>query len=309
MQSRNSLEQKEPPQIQVVEPFSVVKDENTYAKLTCGSTDILQDPKQQRLLGTNCNLADDELFLDLSYYASFACSVSLTKRAVLRMTAKIYDPLGLIAPIVLPMKQISQNLCSDKADWDAPLDDELKGAVQKRIVQLEEVERVVIPRCYLPAAVGEIRSVELHGFGDASKAAFGAVKYIRITTDGNCYASFFCSTSRVALLENQSIPRLELLAGLTLARLASTVERALQPITRIDNVYCWLDSLTAIYWIVQERKEWKPFGQNRVTEIRRLIPPQKWFHSPTGENVTDIASRGITLRELISERRWWKGPS
>lgn len=296
MQSRNSLEQKEPPQVQVVEPSTEVKDESTYAKLTCGSTDILQDPKRQRLLGTNWNLADDELFLDLSYYASFACSVSLTKRAVLRMTAKIDDPLGLIAPIVLPMKQISQNLCSDKADWGAPLDDELKGAVQKRIVQLEEVERVVIPRCYLPAAVGEIRSVELHGFGDASKAAFGAVKYIRITTDGNCYASFFCSKSRVALLENQSIPRLELLAGLTLARLASTVERALQPITRIDNVYCWLNSLTAIYWILQESKEWKPFGQNRVTEIKRLIPPQKWFHSPTGENVTDIASRSITLR-------------
>lgn len=107
--------------------------------------------------------------------------------------------------------------------------------MQKRIVQLEEVERVVIPRCYLPVAVGEIRSVELHGFGDASKAAFGAVKYIRITTDGNSYASFFCSKSRVALLENQSIPRLELLAGLTLARLAFTVERALQAITRIDN--------------------------------------------------------------------------
>ena len=99
------------------------------------------------------------------------------------------------------------------------------------------------------------------------------------------------------------------MAGLTLARLVSTVERALQPITRIDKVYCWLDSLTAIYWILQERKEWKPFVQNRVTEIRRLIPTQKWFHCPTEENVADIASRGTTPRELISETRWCKGPS
>ena len=113
---QNSLEQKQPPQAQEVEPCMVVEDESTYAKLTCGSTDVLQDSKQQRLLGTNWNLAEDELFLDLTYYASFACSVSLTKRAVLRMTAKIYDPLGLIALIVLPMKQIFQKLCYDKAD-------------------------------------------------------------------------------------------------------------------------------------------------------------------------------------------------
>ena len=283
---QNSLEQKQPPQAQEVEPCMVVEDQSTYAKLTCGATDVLQDSKQQRLLGTNWNLAEDELFLDLTYYASFACSVPLTKRAVLRMTAKIYDPLGLIAPIVLPMKQIFQKLCNDKADWDAPLDDDLKGAVQKWIVQLKEEERVVIPCCYLPAAVGEITSVELHGFGDASRGAF---VYIRIAADGNCYSSLVCSKSKVAPLENQSIPRLELLAGLTLARLVSTVERALQPITRIDKVYCWLDSLTAIYWILQERKEWKPFVQNRVTEIRRLIPPQKWFHCPTEENVADIA--------------------
>ena len=122
--------------------------------------------------------------------------------------------------------------------------------MQSWIVQLEEEERVVIPPCYLPAAVSEIRSVELHGFGDASKAAFCAVLYIRIATDGNCYSSLVCSKSSVAPLENQSTPRLELLAGLTLARLVSTVERALQPITRINNVYCWLDTLTAIYWIL-----------------------------------------------------------
>ena len=84
---QTSLERKEPHQVQEVETSTVVEDESTYAEITCGSTDVLQDPKQQRLLGTNWNLDDDELFLDLSYYALFACSVPLTKRAVLRMTA------------------------------------------------------------------------------------------------------------------------------------------------------------------------------------------------------------------------------
>lgn len=137
----------------------------------------------------------------------------------------------------------------------------------------------VVPRYYLQAG-GEIKSVdhELHGFGNASKTAFDAVVLIRIATDGDCYASLVCSKSRVAPLENQSIPRLELLAGLALARLVSTVKIALQPITRVDNVYCWLDSLMAIYWILQEKKEWKalcPEPGDRDTmpySARELVP-------------------------------------
>ena len=81
---QTTLGQAEPPHTQDVEPSTVVEDESTYAKLTYGSTEVLQDPKQQKLLGTNWNLAEDEPFLDLSYYASFASSVPLTKRAVLR---------------------------------------------------------------------------------------------------------------------------------------------------------------------------------------------------------------------------------
>lgn len=152
------------------------------------------------------------------------------------------------------MKQMFQKLCNGKGDREAPLHDDLKSAVQGWIVQLEEVKSVVVPRCYQQAG-GEINSVELLGFGGASKAAFGAVVFIRIETNEDCFASLVYSKARFAPLESQSIPRLEFLVGLTLARRVATLKSALQPITRVDNVYCWLDSLTAIYWILQERKE------------------------------------------------------
>ena len=181
--------------------------------------------------------------------------------------------------------------------------------MQKWITDLDAVKYISLPRCYAKEVCGEVRSVQLHGFRDASKIAFCAVVFIRIETDGGCYTSLIYSKPRVALLTNQSIPRLELLAGLTLARLVCTVKSALQPVVKIDNVYCWLDSLTAIYWILQEDKEWTPFVQNRVTEIQRLVALQFWFHCPTKENVADIASRGASPSELLSETRWWKGPT
>ena len=70
----------------------------------------------------------------------------------------------------------------------------------------------------------------------------------------------------MAPLAKQSIPRLELLSGVILARLASSVKEALQSQVQIDKTYLWLHSKTAIYWI-KGSKEWKQFVQNRVNRI------------------------------------------
>ena len=131
------------------------------------------------------------------------------------------------------MKQMFHKLCNERLDWDAPLNAELNKEVQKWITDLDAVKYISLPRCYVEEVCGEVRSVQLHGFGDASKIAFGAVVFIRIETDGGCYTSLICSKSRVAPFTNQSIPRLELLAGLTLARLVCTVKSALQPVVKM----------------------------------------------------------------------------
>ena len=77
------------------------------------------------------------------------------------------------------------------------------------------------------------------------------------------------SKTRVALLSRQSVSRLELLSGVILARLVSSVKEALQSQIQIDDTYLWLDSKTAICWI-KGSKEWKQFVQNRVNEILSL---------------------------------------
>ena len=179
------------------------------------------------------------------------------------------------------MKLLFQKLCSDKLDWDSQLSPELCQKLQTWIEEMKTLKSFAVPRCYLGGINEEdIKSIELHGFGDASCAAFGAVIFISVETDSVCWSQLVCSKSRVATMTKQSVPRLELLSALTLARLITAVNNALQPVVVIHSVYCWLDSLTAIYWIVQEQKEWKPFVQNRVSKIRTLVNSQFWFHCP-----------------------------
>ena len=47
------------------------------------------------------------------------------KRLVLSAIASIFDPLGLISPIVTPFKFFMQVLWASKINWDKPLSNEL----------------------------------------------------------------------------------------------------------------------------------------------------------------------------------------
>ena len=57
-------------------------------------------------------------------------------------------------------------------------------------------------------------------------------------------------------------------------------------------------------------KEWKQFVQNRVTEIRELVPVQSWRHCPGAQNPADIPSRGASPAELREKcDLWLYGPA
>lgn len=83
--------------------------------------------------------------------------------------------------------------------------------------------------------------IQIHGFADASKSAYGACVYIRaVDNETKIHINLLCAKTKIAPLKTQTIPRLELCAALMLARLISTVECALD--TNINSVTYWSDS-------------------------------------------------------------------
>ena len=115
------------------------------------------------------------------------------------------------------------------------------------------------------------------------------------------------SKTRVAPLTQQTIPRLELLSSLLLARLMTHVIAALQTVVKVKLGLCFTDSKVALYWIQGESKEWKQFVHNRVTEIRQLVPAANWSHCPGRDNPADIPSRGVSPKELEMSLLWRHG--
>ena len=71
-----------------------------------------------KILGINWDAIQEEFPLDLSDLMKYAESLPVTKRAVLKMSAKIFDPVGLLTPFTINVKILFQSLCVERVNWD-----------------------------------------------------------------------------------------------------------------------------------------------------------------------------------------------
>ena len=75
-----------------------------------------------KLLGVNWNNSNDEFTFVFTGLIQLAYK---TKRSVLRLTASLFNPLGLLSPFVIILKVLFQHLCTSRVNRDEPLTPEL----------------------------------------------------------------------------------------------------------------------------------------------------------------------------------------
>ena len=265
-------------------------DDESFAKLSTSQETCTGDAV--KVLDVRWNICSDTISFDFSELQDYANSLPITKRSLLKVVAKIFDPLGLLSPFTVTLKILFQILCPDQVDWDQELNGELRLkclTIRQEIVHLNSIR---VPRYYFCTDTNPV-TVELHGFSDASKQAYGAVVYLRsVYGDGRVQISLVAAKTRVAPTKRQSIPRLELLGALSLARLTRKIKDILG---EIDTTH-WVDSTAALCWIKNDRV-WKQYIRNRVAEIRSLTSVDSWQFCPVTQNPADLRNE-----------MWWKGP-
>eukprot|EP00794_Sanderia_malayensis_P004234 gene4233-biopygen3409 len=177
----------------------------------------------------------------------------VTKRTLLSSLAAIYDPLGVSGPIILKARVLFQKLCAKGLDWDEELTNEDQRTFEMWMADLKEMKQLSFPRFIGPRAGEEKCSI--HVFCDASSMGYCAAVYLVVQQgEEDCRANLLTAKCRLAPLKKQSIPRLELLSARAGAKLANTVLKDLEK-WRISNVYFWLDSMTALYWIANKHDQ------------------------------------------------------
>ncbi|XP_074099028.1 uncharacterized protein LOC141527441 [Cotesia typhae] len=259
------------------------------------------DESLSKVLGLSWSSTHDQF----TFQSSISESAVITKRSILSEVAQLFDPLGLISPVVIKAKILLQQLWLEKLDWDDQLCPDTVNQWAKFREDISKLTELRIPRWINMQS--NFYSVQLHGFSVASQLAMAAVVYLRITDcQGKSKVTLVCSKTRVAPIKRLTVPRLELSAAVLLAHLIKHTQSTLE--LQDVPVFLWTDSSITLAWVKNNPMKWKEYVGNRVSSIHQTLPNACWRYTSGKLNPADCASRGLNASQLISHHLWWTGP-
>ena len=252
-------------------------------------------------------------------------SAILTRREVVSQVYSIYDPLGLLAPIVIRYKLLLQSLAAAGGGWDDELDEEMARLSREVLKAMVLAEDVVFPRSVVPEGVLQ-NVLEVCGWWDGGKPASSACLYARYEKEvaddsGTHVLRLLMGKARVTPSAKgseklrKSTPRTEMRGLTMLSRMttASIPGMSKKPnrISLFGDSEC---TISAVDCMDGQLDIW--FG-NRVAEVldhmeawRKMgIEVDELHHWPGLRNVADIATKGrAVLADVGPDSEWQNGP-
>ncbi|KAK2559418.1 hypothetical protein P5673_018046 [Acropora cervicornis] len=146
----------------IMEASMVSEEDKTYTQTQLGVNDSTISC-EMKILGLNWDIEKDTFMFYFDGLVQFSRELPLNKRSVLKVVAKLYDPL---------------DLCKLKIGWDKPFDEELTLRYSSWLSDLLKVKCIPIVWHYVPNSEENVISLQIHGFGDSSEVAYAAVVLI-----------------------------------------------------------------------------------------------------------------------------------
>ncbi|XP_062710881.1 uncharacterized protein LOC134288963 [Aedes albopictus] len=284
---------------------TALNSENSLGK----SLDLNKEIALEKVLGMWWNTDTDEFQFKLSkerHVDLLSGAKHPTKRELLSMLMSVYDPLGLIANFLMPLKLLLQEIWRSGVSWDEPIEFRHMQKWRAWLNYLPQAGSVRIPRCYTMGRTYENLSIELHTFVDASEFGYCAVSYLRFEQGGQVDCVLVGAKTRVAPLKFVSIPRLELQAAVVGTRLAKSIQEGHS--IRIMQRYFWTDAADVLCWLRSDHRTYSQFVAFRISDILESSDISEWKYVPTKENVADEGTKIQRQIRLDAESRWRRGP-
>ena len=168
-----------------------------------------------------------------------------TKRQVSSQYSKVFDLLGWFSPINIQPHKLMQE--KRKIGWDQNIPDDLLLVWKRWSSELSDITTHPIERKFVKTQT-TIIDLQLHGFSDASKLAYGAVVYGRFWhQDTTVTTALISAKVKIAPIKELSTPRLELNGAELLSRLLKATAKDLDVF--LSKVFAWCDSTAVLGWI------------------------------------------------------------
>ena len=236
----------------------------------------------------------------------------ITKRFILSMFSKVFDPLGFTSPVTIRGKTLLSSIWQKKVSedhWDVGVDEESVMTWTKLSKDLTGLSDVGFPRYSL----SEDEPADLYIFCDASKQAYGFVAY----GVQNGKSGFLVAKTKVAPIKSKSLPTLELLSAFLAMKNLFSLLKSHNKI-KFNNVYIALDAQVVLSWLLADVIKTKNmFARNRIRDIHKFVKEivdqfnvNIFFkYVPTKENPADLLTRGLSLEMFKDNLLFWiKGP-
>lgn len=113
----------------------------------------------ERVLGVECCIKSDAFKFKITLKER-----PLTRRGILSTVSSIYDPLGMLSPLVLTAKKILRDLCRRGVGWDDPIPETVSKEWLKWLQGLHLLDSFELHRCLKPPEFGDVITAQLHYF-------------------------------------------------------------------------------------------------------------------------------------------------
>ena len=247
-----------------------------------------------KVLGILWNLEEDSYSLKAP---KIVLHSETTKRNILRQSAQTFDPLGFFSPITVGARILLQYLWKLEKDWDQKAPLEIENKWKNIASDLQKISTISVPRKIYEKKEGPAFLV---AFCDASTEAYAVVIYLK---QGNNVFFVFAKAKVAPLKPLLTVPRLELTAIVCAFRALTFVEKQME--IPIAKKIVYNDSQIALQQIKAKVNK-EAWVMRRVHFIQSFQDIETRY-LPGSENVSDLATRGITFEEL-RRSKWFSGP-
>ena len=141
-----------------------------------------------KILGLQWHPAEDEF--RIKFKSTGISQIKLTKRVASSLIASVYDPLGLVQPILVRGKILLQDLWREGLQWDDPIPEHIEKRFRDYYANLDNLFAIHVQR---PYSLSNPDKFDLFGFSDASATAYGAVVYVKSYSSSSVEVTIACS--------------------------------------------------------------------------------------------------------------------
>ena len=231
----------------------------------------LNTAKIMSVLGLMWNSEEDTL----SYKPVRPVEGPITKRACLKLSASLYDPLNLLLHCSVPNMAFIAKLWKEGYEWDEELSDDLTEEWKVLEARTIKASHTTIPRY---VGFEKEKSVMLHIFTDASERAACAMAYLsqdqKTVLVGGKYRLF--NETKTTL----TTPKKELVGISVGTIVGEAILKSLEGFYPTVTTHIYSDSEICLHWIASTKKQ-ETFVHNRLLKTRSRSKLWTWHHVGT----------------------------